>query len=260
MVKTESDHVAGAHPNGQVGRELARVSAEGTDAKGFAVLMRALAGSAKLAGAGAVTSGRWLVDTAVDLAGQLPVRTLPVLQAQYPNLNADAIADELTAQAAKATGAVGAIAGGLAAAEWFAPPTWFAAPLELVTETLAVAAIEMRLIGELHAAYERPIPTVPLARAGALAHAWANSSAVSPEYSESAPTPGELWAAAAKKQMQRTLRRRLARRAGRNAASFLPFLVGAAAGAKLNHGATAKLSEAVRRELRSTQKAPPLRR
>ncbi len=256
---TDSDHVTDVGPDGQVGRELARVSTEGTDAKGFAVLMRAMAGSAKVAGAGAVTSGRWLVDTAVDLAGQLPVRTLPVLQAQYPNLNADAIADELTAQAAKATGAVGAVAGGLSAAAWFAPPTWFAAPLELVTETLAVAAIEMRLIGELHAAYERPIPSESVARAGALAHAWANSSAVSPEYSESGPTAGELWAAAAKKQMQRTLRRRLARRAGRNAASFLPFLVGAAAGAKLNHSATSKLSDSVRRELR-TQKAPPLRR
>jgi hypothetical protein len=258
-MSTESDRRTGTERDSQVGRELARVSAAGTDAKGFAVLMRALAASARSAGAAAVTSGRWLVDIAIDLAGHLPVRSRSVLDAEFPGLNADQIADELTAQAAKATAAVGAVAGGLAAAEWFAPPTWFAAPFELVTETLAVAAIEMRLIGELHAVYGRPIPSEKAARAGALAHAWANGSAVPAEYSESGPTPSALWAAAGKKQMQRTLRSRLAKRAGRNAASFLPFLVGAAAGAKLNQSATSKLSNAVQRALR-TEKAPPLRR
>jgi hypothetical protein len=258
VATTESEQVPDEQQDKRVSTDLARMAKDGPDAKSFAVLMRGLAVSAKLAGTAAVTSGRWLVDTAIDLAGQLPVRDITVLQAEYPGLDADAIAEELTAQAAKATGAVGGVAGGLAASQWFAPPTWFAAPLELVTETLAVAAIEMRLIGELHSAYERPIPTDGAARAGALAHAWANNSAVSPEYTESGPSAGALWAAAGKKQMQRTLRRRLARRAGRNAASFLPFLVGAAAGAKLNHSATSKLAESVRRDLR--EKAPPLRR
>jgi hypothetical protein len=232
-----------------VSAELARITAEGTDATGFASVVRALASSARTAGAAAVTSGRWLVDLAIDLAGQLPVRTVAQLRADFPNRSAEQIADELVAQAAKATGGVGAVAGGLAAAEWFAPPTWLAAPIELVTETLAVAAIEMRLIGELHSAYGRPIQAAGNARAAALAHAWSTGKAVAPEYLVAGPTAAALWTAAGKRQLQRGLRKRLARRAGRSAASFLPFLVGAAAGMKLNSGATNKLADTVRREL-----------
>lgn len=232
-----------------VTRELARITAEGTDAKGFASVVRGLAGSAKDAGAAAVTSGRWLADMAIDLAGQLPVRDHAALLAEFPDRSAEEIADQLVGQAGKATGAIGAVAGGLAAASWFAPPTWLAMPIELVTETLAVAAVEMRLIGELHSVYGKPVQAVGGARAGALAHAWSSGGAVAPEYLTAGPSGAALWTAAAKRQLNRGLRRRLARRAGRSAASFLPFLVGAAAGMKLNSGATNKLAETVRREL-----------
>jgi hypothetical protein len=232
-----------------VTKELARMTADGTDAKGFAAVVRGLASSAKTAGAAAVTSGRWFADTAIDLAGQLPVRDQAALQRDFPGRTAEQIADDLTAQAAKATGAIGAVAGGLAAAEWFAPPSWLAMPIELVTETLAVAAVEMRLIGELHAAYGRPVQATGGARAAALAHAWASGRAVAPEYLVAGPSAAALWTAAGKRQLSRGVRKRLARRAGRSAASFLPFLVGAAAGMKLNNGATGKLAGTVRREL-----------
>ncbi|MEO7630648.1 MAG: hypothetical protein ABIS44_04820 [Mycobacteriales bacterium] len=232
-----------------VTKELARITSEGTDAKGFASIVRSLASSAKHAGAVAVTSGRWFAETAIDLAGQLPVRDLAALQKEFPGRSAEEIADELTDQAGKATGAIGAVAGGLAAASWFAPPTWIAMPIELVTETLAVAAIEMRLIGELHSAYARPVEAQGSARAAALAHAWASGSSVEPEYLLNGPSGAALWTAAAKRQLNRGMRKRLARRAGRSAASFLPFLVGAAAGMKLNSGATNNLGNAVRREL-----------
>ncbi len=122
-------------------------------------------------------------------------------------------------------------------------------PIELVTETLAVAAVEMRLIGELHAAYGKPVEAEGSTRAAALAHAWASGRAVNPEYLVAGPSAAALWTAAAKRQLNRGMRKRLARRVGRNAASFLPFLVGAAAGMKLNSGATGNLGEAVRREL-----------
>ena len=232
-----------------VSKVLARITAEGADAKGFAAIMGALASSAKTAGAAAVTSGRWLVDVAIDLAGQLPVRDITQLQKDFPDRSAEQLADDLVAQASKATGSIGAVAGGLAAAEWFAPPTWLAAPIELATETLAIAAVEMRLIGELHAVYGRPVQTEGGARAAALAHAWSTGGAVAPEFLAAGPSASALWTAAGKRQLQRGLRKRLARRAGRSAASFLPFLVGAAAGMKLNRGATGKLADSVRREL-----------
>lgn len=230
-------------------RELARITAEGTDAKGFASVVRDLAKSAKNAGVAAVASGKWFAETAIDLAGQLPVRDLAALKRDFPGRSAEEIADELTATAAKATGAIGAVAGGLAAAEWFAPPSWLAMPIELVTETLAVAAVEMRLIGELHSAFERPVVAEGSHRAAALAHAWASGSAVEPAYLLAGPSGAALWTAAAKRQLNRGVRKRLARRAGRSAASFLPFLVGAAAGMKLNSGGTNNLANAVRKEL-----------
>jgi hypothetical protein len=230
-------------------RELARITESGTDARGFARVVAALARSAKSAGTAAVTSGRWLVEVAVDLAGQLPVRDLAALRAAHPNLTRDELADQLVRDAMKATGAIGAVAGGLAAAEWFAPPTWVAVPIELATETLAVAAVEMRLVGELHQVYGRPLQLAGGERAAALAHAWSSGRAVRPEYLAAGPPVTALLSAGAKRQLSRALRRRLARRAGRNAASFLPFMVGAVAGGKLNRGATDKLAAAVRRDL-----------
>jgi hypothetical protein len=230
-------------------RELARIPQAGADARGFARIGAALARSAKAAGAAAVTSGRWLVELAIDLAGQLPVRSLEALRAEHPNLTRDQLADQIVRDAMKATGTIGAVAGGLAAAEWFAPPTWVAVPVELVTETLAVAAVEMRLIGELHEVYGRPLQVAGPTRAAALAHAWASGRAVRPEYLTEGPPVTALLTAGTKRQLSRAMRRRLARRAGRNAASFLPFMVGAAAGAKLNRGATEKLAAAVRRDL-----------
>lgn len=230
-------------------RELARITATGADAGGFARVVAALARSAKAAGAAAVTSGRWLVELAVDLAGQLPVRDVATLRAENPDLTRDELADRLVRDAMKATGTVGAVAGGLAAAEWFAPPTWAAVPVELATETLAVAAVEMRLIGELHVVYGRPLRLTGGERAAALAHAWASGRAVRPEYLTAGPPVTALLTAGTKRQLSRALRRRLARRAGRNAASFLPFMVGALAGGKLNRGSTEKLAAAVRRDL-----------
>lgn len=230
-------------------RELARIPQVGADAGAFARIVAALARSAKNAGAAGVASGRWLVELAVDVAGQLPVRSLEGLRAAHPNLTRDQLAEQLTRDAMKATGRIGAVAGGLAAAEWFAPPTWAAAPVELVTETLAVAAVEMRLIGELHEVYGRPLEVAGGERAAALAHAWATSRAVRPEYLTQGPPVTAVLTAGTKRQLGRAMRRRLARRAGRNAASFLPFMVGAVAGNKLNRGATEKLAVAVRRDL-----------
>ncbi len=71
-----------------VTKELARITAEGTDAKGFASVVRGLAASAKTAGTLAVASGRWFVDTAIDLAGQLPVRDADALAKEFPGRTA----------------------------------------------------------------------------------------------------------------------------------------------------------------------------
>jgi hypothetical protein len=48
---------------------------------------------------------------------------------------------------------------------------------------------------------------------------------------------------------RRELRRRLMRRAGENAATVLPFMAGAVAGASLNSRETRKLGERIARDL-----------
>ena len=67
---------------------------------------------------------------------------------------ADDLAQALISGAAKATGAVGAAGGALAAVEFAAPPTLLTAPVQLAAETLLVAAIEVKLLAELHEVYE----------------------------------------------------------------------------------------------------------
>ena len=53
--------------------------------------------------------------------------------------------------------AIGAAGGAVAAAEWAAMPVLVAVPLEVVVETLAVAAVEVKLVAELHAVYGVPV-------------------------------------------------------------------------------------------------------
>src|SRR2546425_905644 len=65
----------------------------------------------------------------------------------------------------------------VAARPW--PAGWLAIPVELVVETLAVAAVEMKLIAELHEVYGRPVPGRGRDRGLLLARAWAEGRGVS---------------------------------------------------------------------------------
>jgi hypothetical protein len=119
-------------------------------------LTGALGRSARTAGGTAVLRGRWLTDVMLDVAPRIPVRSLATLRAHHGGLTGEPLADALVAAAAKATGTVGAAGGALAAVEWAAPPTLLSAPAQLSAETLAVAAIETKLLAELHASTAPP--------------------------------------------------------------------------------------------------------
>ena len=60
------------------------------------------------------------------------------------------------ARAARLTSGIGAAAGGLSAAQWFAPASLLALPLELGAETVLIGAVEVVLVGELHELHGRP--------------------------------------------------------------------------------------------------------
>jgi hypothetical protein len=206
-------------------------------------LTRAIIGSARKAGAASVTSGRWLVDLLLQVAPRIPVRDLATLWEYHHGLSGDALADSLINSAVRGTTTVGAAGGGLAAVEFTAPPTLLSAPLQIAAETLVIAAIEVKLIAELHEVYGVVVPGNGRQRALAFVQAWTSKRGVDPMQ------PGSLTFAlgsAAREQ----LRRRLLRRAGRNVTTLAPFLAGAASGAVLNHQATRQLAAAVRADLR----------
>ena len=197
--------------------------------------------------------GRWLTDLFLEVARRLPVRDRETLILHHGGLTGERLADSLVRTAANATAVVGAVGGALAAVELAAPPLLLSAPAQLVAETLVVAAIEVKLIAELHEVYGQPVPGNGGRRAAAYALAWAKRRGVDPL------NPG--WTSAALNGAARdALRRRLTRLLGRHLTTLGPFLTGAVAGGTLNRAATKQLAAAVRADLRAIARRPRHRR
>jgi hypothetical protein len=235
------------------GRPAARVLADVVSAVAAAARAGGGAGRAA-AGRGGPVEGepqarsRWapgglLADLLDTAAPALPIRDRSRLQQAYPGLTEQEIADALTARAARATGAIGAATGGLAAAQWFAPPSLVAVPLELGAETVLVAAVEVVLVGELHELYRRPAAGDARTRALAYLTSWSTQRAVG---SAGGGMFSRLGAAGAQ-----VLRRRVTRRLARGATSLAPLLVGATLAARGNRKVTASLAERVLSDLRT---------
>jgi hypothetical protein len=189
-------------------------------------------------------AARWLSEAVADAAPHLPIRSLETLRRHYDGLDGEALAERLVRNAARATAGIGAAGGGVAAVEWVATPTLLSAPILLAAETVAVVAVEMKLIGELHEVYRKPVPGNGPQRATALVQAWAHRRGVNPL------APGRGMAAALGTATRKELRERLMRRYGRNLSTLGPFLTGAAVAAYLNQRATRSLGEEIRQELR----------
>jgi hypothetical protein len=221
-------------------------------------VVSAVAGAARSAGgrdgtrpgSSARGAGRWapggvLTDLLDAAAPALPIRDRVRLQAAHPGATEQEIADALVARAARLTGAVGAATGGLAAAQWFAPPSLVAVPLEMGAQTVLVAAVEVVLIGELHELHRRPAPGDARARAGAYLTSWSTQRAVGTTGS------GGLFSRLGSAGAQ-ALRRRVTRRLAGSATSFAPLLVGATLSARSNQRATVALAERVLADLRTS--------
>jgi hypothetical protein len=234
-----------------VGEELGRVAGGDTGADAIGRLTRILARSARTAGAAAVASGRWLAEVVVDTAPRIPVRDQRTLEAHHDGLTGAALAAELISNAARASAGVGAAAGILVSAEEFSPPAWIAIPLELVVETLAVAAVEMKLVAELHEAYGRSVPGSASERSAAIVRAWAERRGVTPAVLTRRGGLSDALGRGTRNELVRLVRRRVVARMGRNLSTLAPLFIGAAAGAEVNPRATRALGEAVVRDLAS---------
>ena len=237
----------------QLPQALGRVA--GGELRGSDVrpLARTVVSSLRRAGRSAVAGGSWLAETAVEAVPHIPVRDLETLKAHHDGATGGVLAGELIRNAARASAAVGATMGALAAGEDLAPPAWVVLPIELVVETLAVAAIEMKLVAELHEVYGRPVPGQGTDRALALARAWGERRGVRPEMLVTGVGLGEALGRGTRNEIMRLVRRRLMRRTLRNTTSLVPFLIGAVAGAEVNRRATAGLGDAVVRDLADTR-------
>jgi hypothetical protein len=197
------------------------------------------------------TAIRWMADVIDDIAPHVPVRNLDTLREHLDGLDGDELADRLIRNATRAAAGVGAAGGGLATFEWAVTPTLLTAPILLAAETVAVVAIELKLIGELHEVYHQPITGSTAQRATALLHAWSNQRGVNPLLP--GVGVGTILGTAARKELQYTLLRRF----GRNLTTLGPLLTGAAVASYLNQRATRSLGERVKKDLRKTQPELP---
>ncbi|MGW0762693.1 hypothetical protein ACWD1Y_40550 [Streptomyces sp. NPDC002814] len=183
----------------------------------------------------------YLADRLIEIAPRIPVRDLETLRRQFPALGPEELADKLVTGAANATSTVGAGIG--AAAMLPVPP---AMPTELAAEITGVAAIELKLIAELHEVYGVRPPGNLKQRSTAYLNSWSGERGVD-------VTKPSTFSAAMNGQMKRQLRQQIMKRMVRNLPNLMPFMVGAAVGAVMNRRDTRKLAEHIRKDLRKAQ-------
>jgi hypothetical protein len=256
----DKDHRSGdesAGPENEVGELVGRLTEPGElepaeRRRLLGRLARSLATGAKKARVTGAGRGRWLADVFLNITPRIPIRDLHTLSEHHHGMTGEELADDLVRTAQKATMTVGALGGALAAAEFAAPPLLLSAPAQLVAETLVVAAIEVKLLAELHEVYGVRVDGTGGQRAVAFTAAWARQRGIDPL----APTSVSLALGAATKT---ALRNRLMRTLGRHLTTFGPFLTGAVAGGALNRMATKKIGQAIRADLRGKLPPPPKR-
>jgi hypothetical protein len=236
-----------------IGKTVAELTADDLEPASRRKLLGRLVGDVRNRGLGQLfrpkAALRWMADVVGDIAPHVPVRNLDTLRRHFDDMDGDQLADRLVRNAARATAGVGAAGGGVAALEWAATPTLLSAPILLAAETVAVVAIELKLIGELHEVYRQPVAGSTGHRASALVQAWAGQRGVNPLL----PGVGvaSVLGTAARKELQKTLLRRF----GRNLTTLGPLLTGAAVASYLNQRATKKLGEQLKKDLRKKRPA-----
>lgn len=184
-----------------------------------------------------------MVGILEGVAPHLRIRDLETLRAHHHGLTGEALADSLVENASRGSAFVGAAGGALATVEYAAPPTLLTAPVQLATETILVAAIEIKLIAELHEVYGVHVPGSGAQRGLAFLQAWGQQRGISPLQ------PGSV-SAVLGAGARRELRQRLLARLGRNLTTLGPALTGAVAGGYLNRRGTKRIADAVRNDLR----------
>jgi hypothetical protein len=198
---------------------------------------KGLQATGRVSARGVTASGRWLASQAITMAPRIPIRSVETLRAQHPGKSTEQIADSLIDGATRAAAGIGVTIGTAVAIPFI--PT---APMELGVETLALAAVEIKLIAELHEVYGMRARGSAAERMVAYLGSWAHKRGLS-------VAPGGVTVAISE-PLRRQIERRLAAKAGRSVLSLAPLLAGAAAGGLLNQRETRRLGEKIRNDLR----------
>jgi hypothetical protein len=234
-----------------LGRTVAELTADNLEPSSRRELLGRLVGDIRRRGLGRLfrpkAALRWMTDVVADVAPHVPVRDLDTLHKHFPGMSDDDLAERLVRNAARATAGVGAVGGGVAAVEWVATPSLLSAPVLLAAETVTVVAIELKLVGELHEVYRRPIRGSAGQRSLHLVQAWSQQRGINPL------TPGVGVAAVLGTAARRDLQKSLLRRFGRNLTTMGPLLTGAAVAGYLNRRATNSLGDHVRKDLKRSK-------
>ncbi|MFC4608348.1 hypothetical protein ACFO9E_11020 [Streptomyces maoxianensis] len=244
--KSSAEHSAALLPHGAAeddGRGLP-ASSEAAGQAGSptrAPRLTAVRHSVRKGGESARAGLTYIADRIIENAPRVPVRDLATLRKQFPGLAPEQLADKLVAGAANGTSTVGAGIG--AAAMMPVPP---AMPAELAAEITGVAAIELKLIAELHEVYGIRAPGNLRERSAAYLTSWTEERGI--DVTKPATVNAALGG-----RFKRELRQQILKRMVRNLPNLMPFMVGAAVGAVLNHRDTKKLAERIRKDLRSKQ-------
>lgn len=196
---------------------------------------------ARRGGSRARTGLAYLADRIIEIAPRIPVRDLATLRRQFPGLGPEDLADKLVAGAAAGTSTVGAGIG--AAAMLPVPP---AMPTELAAEITGVAAIELKLIAELHEVYGARPPGGLKTRSTAYLSSWSGERGI--DVMKPATYDTALGG-----RMKRELRQQIMKRTLRDLPNLMPFMVGAAVGAVMNRRDTRRLAGRIRADLRKVQ-------
>src|SRR3954454_17119489 len=155
-----------------LGKTVAALTAEDLEPAGRRQLLGRLVGDIRRRGLGRLfrpkSAIRWMADVVADVAPHVPIRDRATLHRHYPGLDDDELAERLIRNAARATAGIGAAGGGVASVEWVATPSLLSAPVLLAAETIAVVAVELKLIGELHEVYGQPVTGSATEKATAL--------------------------------------------------------------------------------------------
>jgi hypothetical protein len=240
--------IAQAEGDAEIGATVAALTADDLEPAGRRQLLGRLVADVRRRGVAQLyrpaAALRWMTDVVSDIAPHVPVRDLDTLHEHFPGLDGDDLADRLIRNASRATAGIGAVGGGVATLEWVATPTLLSVPVLLAAETVAVVAVELKLIGELHEVYGQPIKGNTGERASALLHAWSGQRGVNPLL----PGVGiaSILGTASRRELQNTLLRRF----GRNLTALGPLLTGAAVASYLNRRATRNVGEKIQKDLR----------